>query len=341
MSTEPIRLIMEQYGVDFGTARHIYETGEYPEPEEPDRETEESLSAFYEWVSKTYSSAFAEHLKTSTPGHRRNYLNYFFTNVYRKPEPLPRGRPTQEKWPVDLDWKALMMLSGSPQRVEAELRKWLSTGYITQFQARDIWSELEVRVRRATTGLLYGEVETAPEAIVRRRKEEIARLKETGERGIAGIPKWQLETWEDRVKAGEITSEEVTRYIERREEAEEARVGRRRMVRAWQYAPPQPEYARAFEEERVGLGGPQPWKSWFESQYPSLVSRFRATLPKMVPSAYPGMYPGEAEEQIEETWAETLRKRRPELREEYATRYPFGMGGRPWAFAPRIQTVGF
>jgi len=309
---------------------------EYPDYIGPEPEK----SGFWKWLRETYGTEVVEYYKTLPPEHQRSYLNYFFTYVYQKePEPLPRGRPTAEKWPADLDWQALMMLSGSSAKVESQLRKWMSTGYITQFQARDIWNELSSRVGRAETELFYGGVETAPEALARRRKEEIARLKETGEVGIGNIPKWQLETWKDRVKAGELKQEQVTAYIEKREEAEEVRVGRRRMARAWQYAP-QPEYETAFEKERAGLGGAQPWKDWFSSQYPSLVSRFKAEYP-FKREEYPGLYPAEAKVKYEKTWAERLRERKPELREEYATRYPFGMGARPWAYQPRIQTVGF
>ena len=46
-------------------------------------------------------------------------------------------------------------------------------------------------------------------------------------------------------------------------------------------------------------------------------------------------------EKAELGWAEYLKRREPELREEYETRYPWGMYGRPWAYQPRIRTVGF
>ena len=46
-------------------------------------------------------------------------------------------------------------------------------------------------------------------------------------------------------------------------------------------------------------------------------------------------------ERYEKSWAEYLRGREPELREEYETRYPYGLGGRPGAYQPAIRTVGF
>lgn len=302
--------------------------------------------AFWEWASKTYSPEEVEILRRYTDIRGSAYWAYFVENVYtgfpRMPvERLPRGRPTPEKYGInETDWQVLMMVSGNPAKVQRELETWLSTGYINQYQARDIGDELNVRLRQAQLELFYPE--TAPELKAKARKEEIARLKETGEVGITGIPRWQLETWEDRVKAGEITSEEVTRYIEKREALQEKRVAKQRLATAWRYEPPEPEYGRAFEEERLGLGGAQPWRSWFESQYPTLVSRFKLTIPKMEQRYWEyGLRPREVEARVEKTWAEYLKKRKPELREEYATRYPFGVGGRPWAFAPRIQTVKF
>lgn len=307
----------------------------YPGEPYPYEETPDKGAAFWEWVDKTYTPEQVKTIKSK--GY--NYTDiwaFFLSNVWEKPEALPRGRPQPAKYGINEgDWQVLMMLGGSPKRTQAELEKWIGTGYINQYQARDIWDELNVRVRQAELGLFYPE--TAPELKAKARKEEIARLKETGVRGLGDIPQWQLETWRDQVAAGGITEEEVGRYIERREETQ----AKRARARAWRYAPPQPEYARAFEEERLGLGGAQPWKTWFESQYPTLVGRFRATLPRMEQAAYPGLTPSEAEKQIEETWAERLRKGKPELREEYAKRYPYGMGARPWAMAPRIQTVRY
>jgi len=101
----------------------------------------------------------------------------------------------------------------------------------------------------------------------------------------------------------------------------------------------QPEYQRAFTETAMGLAGPQPFRDWFGSQYPSIVAQFKTTIPKLEERYWPGLGPKEVEERVEQTWAEYLKT--PRFREEYATRYPLGQYGRPWAFAPRIQTVRF
>ena len=110
---------------------------------------------------------------------------------------------------------------------------------------------------------------------------------------------------------------------------------------AWRRETPRPEYRRAFTQELMGLTGPEPYKEWFSSRYPSIVAEFQATIPKMEQRYWPGLMPGEVKEEVEKTWAEYLKAEMPRRREEYTTQYPFGIGGRPWAFAPRIQTVKF
>lgn len=290
-------------------------------------------SAFWEWAGKTYSMADVDILRASDITRTAQW-SYFLRNVYGlrpehpdypgAPEPtrLPRGRPQAEKYGLtETDWLVLMKLSGSPARVQKELQTWLDTGYINQYQARDIWTELDTRVRRAAATLLAtGYTEAEWPAEYQRRIAERERAKELEEWGpMRGPP------------AG----------VAGRAEALEKARERRRRIAAFEAYRPSPRYEAAFEEERAGLEGPQPWRTWFERQYPTLVGRFKAKLPKFEARFYPGLEPEEAEKEIEESWAEILRKRKPELREEYAAAYPFGVGARPWAMAPRIQTVRF
>ncbi len=89
------------------------------------------------------------------------------------------------------------------------------------------------------------------------------------------------------------------------------------------------------------MGGTLPFQDWFGSRFPSLVAKFKSTLPNLTQRGFPGLSPRQAEAQIEQQWAEVLKRRTPQLREEFATRFPFGPQGRPERFAPPIQTVGF
>ncbi len=89
-----------------------------------------------------------------------------------------------------------------------------------------------------------------------------------------------------------------------------------------------PQYQTAFESVAQGS---QPWKSWFESQYPSLVSRFKLTLPEVPTTA----------KTMEKSWADWLAKKTPELKEEFASLPSSYRGERPWAYAPAIKTVRF
>ncbi len=92
-----------------------------------------------------------------------------------------------------------------------------------------------------------------------------------------------------------------------------------------------PQYEPAFEEMVGGLAGPQRWKDWFEGKYSKLLGQFRRTLPTPAPVA------GE----VEKTWAEYLRKRKPELKEEWWSLPSYQRGERPRAFQPPIRQVQF
>jgi len=125
-----------------------------------------------------------------------------------------------------------------------------------------------------------------------------------------------------------LSPEEQAGRVREVESAEE----RARKVREVRYAPryapsyayPEPmRYEPAFEEERAGLGGTRPWKSWFENRYGTLVRRFKAIT----------------EEPTEKGWAEYLKAQKPKLREEWAGLGAWGRGERPSAFAPRVRTV--
>ncbi len=92
-----------------------------------------------------------------------------------------------------------------------------------------------------------------------------------------------------------------------------------------------PQYEPAFEEMVGGLAGPQRWKDWFEGKYSKLLGQFRRTLPTPAPVA------GE----VEKTWAEYLKKRKPELKEEWWSLPSYQRGERPRAFQPPIRQVQF
>lgn len=90
------------------------------------------------------------------------------------------------------------------------------------------------------------------------------------------------------------------------------------------------EYGPALEEMRTEFAEEMPkterWRDWFRSKYPRIIEQFEAK-----PEA----------ERTKATWAEYLRKRKPEIREEWYGLTPFEKGERPSAYRPRIQTVGF
>lgn len=175
----------------------------------------------------------------------------------------------------------------------------------------------------------------------RARQAEIEELKRRNVRGIANIPQWSLEQLKDRVKAGELTEEQVSQFIQQRVEQQEGATARAKLSRAWQYAPPQPEYGTAYQQMEVGVPQTENWRYWFNQRYPSIVGEFKAQMPEMTQASYQGMYPREAQKQIEKSWAEYLKGKAPEIREQYYKQSPYERGLRPGYFAPRVQTVGF
>lgn len=120
--------------------------------------------------------------------------------------------------------------------------------------------------------------------------------------------------------------------VSRRGDIEAARLERRPRFPATTRAPElAPRFAPAFEQVRAGLQGTQRWKQYFEQRYGSLLRQFRAGLPT----------DGQPTKDVETNWAEFLRKRKPQLKEEWWKTGAFVRGERPSAFAPRIQTVKF
>ncbi len=257
------------------------------------------------------------------------------------------------------EWQGLTGIQYDEVALQARLEEMISAGRIDQSQAADIWDDLQtqgiqdIRSRRGAqlreefmifaTGqhISPEDREAMEERIARQQKEEVDRLRTTGRRGITGVPEWQLKQFEQRVARGEMTEEQVGAYIERRFESQARARTRRKKAFAWQVSPPRPEFAEGFEEQRLQLGGTQPWRDWFEGRFAQELGQFRATIPKFERGLWEGLSPRDVEAKVEMAWAERLRKRVPELEEEFATRFPFGRGGIPSAFQPRIQTVGF
>ncbi len=310
----------------------------------------EEEKLFWQWVAKAYAPENAENLYrlylTGEKDVRKSRQWDYFQglglskwDVADMPEylaPLKEGRPQPEKFGVSED--TLQTFAGISEKAQDyKLRLLLKSGTINDYQVRDILEELNKRQQQEQLGVFSVPVKTTEE----RDKARVEELRATDRRGVGGIPEWQLERWKQRVEKGEITQEAVSSFIDRREASQERASQRRRQQAQWQFNPPRPELGAAFEETRAGIGGTLPFQDWFGSRFPSILARFQATLPKLTQAGFPGLTPREAETQIEQSWAERLRRRTPELREEYATRFPFGSERYPSRFAPRITTVGF
>lgn len=179
-------------------------------------------------------------------------FEYFVENVYKEPEPeLPpgfgAGRPQPEKFGLtEDDWRTLMMLGRDPERITTELQRWLDTGYITQFQARDIYNEADLRLRQAeailsSTGLTQAEWDLLSS------EEKAAHMQKVG--GFA--PKRQPLTF---------TAPRQPK------------------------PPPFTEFGPELEKLRESFLGEVPqterWRDWFRSRYPRLIEQFTAKTPE-------------------------------------------------------------
>ena len=91
-----------------------------------------------------------------------------------------------------------------------------------------------------------------------------------------------------------------------------------------------PRFDIGFEKARPTTGS-QRWRDWFRNQFSRELGQFQATTE----------FEGLGTKQVEESWADFLRRRRPQLREQFQRQTPFERGERPSVFAPRVKTVRF
>lgn len=236
-------------------------------------------------------------------------FEYFVKNVYTDPfVELPAGRPDPEKFGLtEDDWRTLMMLGRDPQRITTELQGWLDTGYITQFQARDIYDEADLRLRQAEA-ILSSTGFTQAEWDLLSSEEKAAHMQKVG--GFAPKTTRQPTGFQ-----GPLNIEEMR-----------AR-GARRVVVPEPFTEFGPELEKLRESFLGGVPQTERWRDWFRSRYPRLIEQFTAKTPE--------------EERGPETWADFLRGRRTGIREQFSRLSPFERGERPSVQAPRITTVGF
>jgi len=92
------------------------------------------------------------------------------------------------------------------------------------------------------------------------------------------------------------------------------------------------DYGPAFEQVGAEFGGAKTerWRQWFQSQFPTLTRQYESLYPV-----------GGKVEKTDIPWPEWLKKKKPEIREQWHKQTPYERGERPSAFQPRITTVRF
>ena len=273
-------------------------------PDGKDEELQDSFTkAFWGWITRTYGEEKARFLREdeTAPEDKIRELLTYFNKAV-----YPK-----------LDYPELTGEALKSKRAYGTVERFAGyTGRMTHWQAQMMvaFPEGFGGYEAGTEGFFKA---LAPERW-RREKQEKERLQKEAEEA-----EWQRR-YRELPLAARLTPEQYQRYTRQR---------------AWATQRVEPEYRRAFTEAEAGLTGPQPWKEWFSREYGRIASEFETTIPRFEEQYWPGLTPKEVESKVEESWAEYLKT--PRFREEYATRFPFGMGGRPWAYQPRIQTVAF
>ena len=139
------------------------------------------------------------------------------------------------------------MLGRDPERITAEIQRWIGTGYITQFQARDIYDEADLRLRQAeailsSTGLTQAEWDKLSD------EDKTALVQE---------------------RAGFRPKREPLTFTAPRRITQEQ---------------PFSEFGPGLENLRQSFIGEVPqterWRNWFRSRYPRLIEQFTAKTPE-------------------------------------------------------------
>ena len=275
---------------------------------------------FYIWLAsqlklEDISPERARELFQDWPQDRREaaYLRYTETGA----EPLRAGRPTPEKWPADVDWSALMKWRRNPQKIIDTLNEWLSTGYITQYQARDIYDETRSRAlqmeaperQAALTFMQTGLTQTEWDALTKQEQIDHIQKRAFGETITERDWRIKQENLQRVFRGRGITGATGLRKTE-----------------PW-------EFGTALEKMRGEFAGEVPqterWRDWFRSKYSRLIEQFEGQ----------GVLTGPEGRRREETWRRYLAEQKPVLREQWERLSEFEKGRRPQVFAPRVQTV--
>ena len=304
-------------------------------------------------------------------------LDYYMKYIQGTPEETGGESFRRQPETFGLSATDLRLLKGmSDAGKERQLDSWYSTGKIDEYQLMGLLADWSRKKSRATEGFIYTgafaaqqrwEAQQAEErereaaGAIRRQEAEQRSLLEKAQEASdyaakaarsEAYTRWQYaqsptEIYRQRVsdarkKAGRAmyAAQRAAEAAGLREVPYSAYTKYTKPVTPWTQAVT-PEYSRIFTQASMGLTGAEPWKDWFASQYPSMVAQFKTTIPPLEQQYWTGLTSQEAEKKVEQSWAEYLRRQTGEQEQKYQSQYPFGQNRKPWAYAPRIQTVAF
>lgn len=207
-----------------------------------------------QWDEPEYEGPLTmQGLRAAYPGFSDDVLRIWLADPSRIPSPgtLSRTRPQFEKFGInETDWLVLTKLSMNPQKVIAEIDKWVSTGYINEYQARDIYDEAMGRAGQAEAQLLS-----------------------TG---------YTAEEWPAEYAKQQAERERVRKAIER--ERYDERVRRFPLSTHFPKTEPFRDYGPALEKMRGEFAEEMPpterWRDWFRAKYPRLIEQFEGQVPE-------------------------------------------------------------
>jgi len=212
-------------------------------------------------------------------------------------------------------------MSAAPDYLQAEMR-----GQILNLEEslNQIRNNIRLDARRGTW---EGESLSRSEILKRQAEKERTAPREPGSTTQAFAEKYGMSPEAaQRTGYNYINNPDSPEYanLTREEKIDLEWVGLRAHIDTQRKEPAKPVTPPDFEG--VTTQGSQMWRSWFERNYPAIVSEF-----KQKP----------AETQTAGGWDEFLKQERTRIKEEYLKQSPYSRGERPGAYSPKIKTVAF
>ena len=319
----------------------------------PTEWTGRMVTVFHAWLLRTTRLSYADYLKQFGSEEAKKLEDYWLTNIYPTlPELAPGYNPDLEPTPAEKK-KALELEATYKQEAESYLNQ-LNMLLSARERVGLITGEEAERIGHGAAGLV-------------KQKEDLSKLPFYTEAISGQLPEKEVPSaLRPKIPTFELPGK-VTRQMEVRQPeyerimAETEVPGAPRPWAEWfqskygeelaRFRPPDigksymgwaEKIQEAYKLKEKAKGRRDVLLSGLHGRGPvvpiekialekSKIAKQGKTLRELL-AHYPAL-------RAERSWAEFLKKRIPELEQEYANLYPFGRGGQPGKFAPPIRMV--